>query len=75
MKYTAVQKLSDHFHVVAVFIIIIDAVRRFFKMKVEVNSLKQRGKYDAKLVVQRRRNRIKRVSFGGYMGTSFRSNI
>ena len=38
-----------------------DAVRRFFVTKVEENSLKQKGKYEEKLVVQRRRNRIKRV--------------
>ncbi len=40
----------------------VDAARRFYQTKVEEANLKDNGKYETKLVQQRRQNRIKRVS-------------
>ena len=38
-----------------------EAGKRFFQTKVEEDSLKVRGKYDEKVVKQRKRNRLIRV--------------
>ena len=40
----------------------LDAARRFFQTKCDDRHLKENGKYDAKIVQQRRRNRLNRVS-------------
>lgn len=41
--------------------IIIDTTRRFFQSKVQAGSLKDKGKYSAKVKRTRHRNRICRV--------------
>lgn len=41
---------------------VIDAARRFFQSLMEKQSLEEKGKYDAKVQQQRRRNRISNVS-------------
>ena len=40
---------------------ILDAARRFFQTKSDEASLRNRGKYEAKVKHQRRRNRLFRV--------------
>ena len=39
-----------------------DAARRFFQLKCDEEALKDKGKYGLKVTLQRRRNRILRVS-------------
>ena len=38
-----------------------DSVRRFYKSKLEMSSMKEKGKYDDKVRSQRRRNRVVKV--------------
>lgn len=48
----------------------VSAIRRFYQTKSEEEHLKQRGKYDRKVTLQRRTNRLNRVSPGYVMYTS-----